>query len=39
LIKLFTHWLVIHSTIQRLSNVKMFSGYGITGLQFIYRLP
>lgn len=31
LIKLFTHWLVIHST------VKMFSEYGITGLQFIYQ--
>jgi hypothetical protein len=25
------HWLVIHSTIQRLSNVKLSSAYGTTG--------
>jgi hypothetical protein len=31
LVKLLNHWLVIHSTIQRLSNVKLSSGYGTTG--------
>jgi hypothetical protein len=31
LVKLLTHGLVIHSTIQRLSNVKLSSGYGTTG--------
>ena len=31
LVKLLIHWLVIHSTIQRLSNVKLSSGYGTTG--------
>jgi hypothetical protein len=29
--KLLTHWLLIHSTIQRLSNVKLSSGYGSAG--------
>ena len=31
LFKLLTHWLLIHSTIQRLSNVKLSSGYGTAG--------
>ena len=31
LVKLLIHWLVIHSTIQWLSNVKLSTGYGTTG--------
>jgi hypothetical protein len=35
LVKLLIHWLLIHSTIQRLSNVKLSSGYSTNWLAIL----